>query len=123
MRRYKPGLERILILAFLFAAVTFALVSLTAPEPYRPPDPDSEAGTALEAELEEACGTGSEDPLIGLCRERVTAERRWRHYRERIDPLRFGLLWLAVFGGAALFFGRWTWRWLKAGFEAGRDED
>ena len=51
------------------------------------------------------------------------AEQRWQHYSEQIDPLRFGLLWLAVFGGAALFLGRWTWRWLLTGFNADKSED
>ena len=51
MRRYKPGFERILILAFIVVAVTFALVYLMVPETYRAPEATSEAGLALQAQV------------------------------------------------------------------------
>ncbi len=120
LRRYKTGFDRVSIVAFIVVAAMFALIYVSVPEAYRPPDPDSEAGRALQAQLYESCGTDDSDPLVGLCRENILSKERWRYYRTQIDPLRIALLWLAVFGGAALFFGRWTWRWLAAGFRTDR---
>ena len=123
LRRYKTGFDRVAIVAFVVVAATFALIYVSVPEAYRPPDPGSDAGLALEAQLDDACGTDESDPLVGLCRENIESRERWRYYRAQVDPLRIFLLWLAVFGGAALFFGRWTWTWLATGFRAGRTEE
>ena len=122
-RRYKQGFERVAIVAFIVVAATFTLIYLNVPESYQAPDPQSEAGLALEAELLERCGPLDEDPLVSLCRDQVLSERSWAFYKQQIDPLRIGILWLACFGGAALLIGRRTWRWLAEGFKDQGDQE
>jgi len=111
----KVGFERLGMVAFVAVAAIFGLIYVIAREPYVAPDPESEAGRAIAQEIASECAPEPLAFMGRLCRERVAASHRWRHY---VDGLGEGeasvlLTVLAVAGG---LFGIWAIRWVYQGF-------
>jgi hypothetical protein len=115
LKEMKVGFERLGMVAFVAVAAIFGLIYLVANEPYVVPDPETERGRAIAKDIARECDSESLVFMGRLCRERVSARYRWRHY---VDGMGEGkttviLTILAVAGG---LFGIWAIRWVYEGF-------
>ena len=119
--RYKEGFDRIGIVLFGLFALAFVLLWAFVHEPYALPGEGTPEAAAIAAELEDACRDDLEQALVMLCHERILGGHRWAFYSERLDVESNGWLYatflLAMAAGAA-----WpVWRWVRRGFDKGRE--
>lgn len=109
LRRYKTGFERIGMIAFVLLSLSIGLLHLLAETGYTP-TPDLEQNIARE------CGPKTFDPMVYLCREAAKAERRWNHYTTNTNTRLYLFALVGLLGLAFLFAGRWSVKWIAAGF-------
>ncbi len=110
--RYKEGFERLGIVAFVIAALTFSLLHLTAGEPFTSQEAETEQALALEAEIASRCDGEGFALMAYFCDRHVRATHRLGRIMDRLGPAG-PAIFLAV-GALVIYL---TYRWVGEGFK------
>jgi hypothetical protein len=116
--RYKLGFDRLAIVALCLFAAGFALIVLTANDPYGLPQAGTPEREAIETAVAAECAADQIDALAALCRERVMSGYRWTHYRAALGGIGPDWLYGLLLAGIGLAVLVPAGRWVAAGFRS-----
>ena len=109
-RRYREGFERLGIVAFVIAALTYSLFHLTAGDPFTSPDLETEQALAMEAEIASRCE--GEGFALSFCGRHIRATHRLGQILDQLGPAAQAIF-LAV-GALVIYL---PYRWVGEGFK------
>ncbi len=110
--RYREGFERLGIVAFVIAALTFSLFHLTAGEPTTSPDLETEQALALEAEIASRYDGTEFTLMASFCGRNIRAMHRLGRILDRLGPAD-----RAIFLAVGALVVDLTYRWVGEGIK------